>query len=97
MAYLQTLRKKRGLMQGDLANRLNTSVPNISNYENEITNPSLEEMVILENFFGERINWTDEISEDTKKTVLNNMLKLTTTFPLKTVLSFPLRISENIR
>ncbi len=88
MADLKTVRNRLGLNQADLARKLNTSVPMISNFESGVVIPDVESMVILEVQLDTSIDWRETLTESDKAEVVNCFVELATYYPLSSVLNF---------
>lgn len=63
------LRKKKGISQEELANKLNTSRQAVSKWENNQSTPDLEELVALSKYFNVT---TDYLLTDSIETSINN-------------------------
>jgi len=94
MATLKQLREHHGITQSVLANELHTSIPIISNYETGTSLPIFEDMTILEHQFQQGIDWTEKVSYQNKKVIINAIVTLQEFYPINTVLNF---ISKSIR
>jgi transcriptional regulator with XRE-family HTH domain len=95
---LKQVRIRAGLGQADIAAKLQKSIPLVCNYENGIMLPDLEDMICLERSFEQKIEWSDNIPEDKKREILDNLMNLSEYYPLSAVLSFGLRsIKEGIK
>lgn len=95
---LKELRSQRGLNQSDLAKKINTSVPAISMYENGQAVPCIEQMLILEREFGQRIAWEDSIDANEKAEIIRSLTTLAECYPLTAVLTFAQKnLREGIR
>ena len=63
------LRKKKGISQEELANKLNTSRQAVSKWENNQSTPDLERLVALSKYFNVT---TDYLLTDSIETSINN-------------------------
>ena len=63
------LRKKKGISQEELANKLNTSRQAVSKWENNQSTPDLEKLVALSKYFNVT---TDYLLKDSIETSINN-------------------------
>ena len=63
------LRKKKGISQEELANKLNTSRQAVSKWENNQSTPDLEKLVALSKYFNVT---TDYLLTDSIETSINN-------------------------
>ena len=63
------LRKKKGISQEELANKLNTSRQAVSRWENNQSTPDLEKLVALSKYFNVT---TDYLLTDSIETSINN-------------------------
>ncbi len=63
------LRKKEGISQEELANKLNTSRQAVSKWENNQSTPDLEKLVALSKYFNVT---TDYLLTDSTETSINN-------------------------
>lgn len=77
MKNLRTLRQKKNLSQQALADKLNTSQQTIYKYENQITEPNIDMLKSMADFFDVSVDYLIGYSlrphkvEDTKETDLN--------------------------
>ena len=91
MATLKQLRVHHGITQSVLANELHTSIPIISNYENNVSLPVFEDMIVLENQFAQAIDWDEKVSYKNKRQVVNMITVLSEHYPLHVILNFMIR------
>lgn len=92
MLTLKELRIKNGLTQPQVAQVIKSNAPFISNVENGIQNPCLEDMILLEKHFGERINWLETYSPKRKHEVVQGIIDLYQRFPVDVVSEFTARM-----
>ena len=88
MPILRELRENLNLNQSVVAQKLNITVPQLSNYETGAVVPPLEDCVILERNFGQKIAWQDNISVRQRTVIMNCLVKLSEGYPLNSVLNF---------
>lgn len=74
---IYTLRKKSGLSQEQLAEKLNVSRQAVSKWESGISMPESEKLILLSEFFGVSVD--DLIKDKSKKTNYNTKTKDYTT------------------
>jgi transcriptional regulator with XRE-family HTH domain len=86
MSTLKQLRVQANLNQPQVADMIKATVPAISNYENGVSLPVLEDMIILEQRFGTRIDWSDPLTPRQKHDVVQNVIELCQRFPVEVVL-----------
>jgi transcriptional regulator with XRE-family HTH domain len=67
---LKYLRKKKGLTQLELRTILGYTRSTWSNYENGLTNPSIEDLITISNFFG--VTLDDLIMNDLSTRILSD-------------------------
>jgi transcriptional regulator with XRE-family HTH domain len=91
MAKLKTLRERSGLTQAQVADYLRVHTPQISLYESG-TLPDLEDAVILEKKFGQRIDWKEDLSPLRKHQTIQAFIELVERYPLPMVLEFGARV-----
>lgn len=95
---LKQLREESGLTQADVAKRLNTTGPIVCNYELGQSEPPLEDMIILERHFDQRIQWGETLTDRQKEVIVNSLVTLMQDYPLSTVLNFATKnLREGIR
>lgn len=85
---LKELRLQANMKQSDIAELLKTNVPLISNYENGISLPDLENCAILENYFGEAIDWSESITPLKKHETIQSIIELMEHYPIEVVAEF---------
>jgi transcriptional regulator with XRE-family HTH domain len=88
MATLKEIRAQRGLRQADVAAQLQRSVSEISCYESGSLTPDLEDIAILEQEFGQSIEWPVPYSEDQKHEIVTALQTLLARYPLQAVFNF---------
>jgi len=91
MATLKELRINAGLTQPQIAELIRSHVPFISNYENDVALPDLEDAIILEKKFGQRIEWKDDHTPNRKHQIVQSIIELTEHYPLPMVMEFVAR------
>lgn len=91
MATLKEIRCANGKKQTDLASLLKRSMTEISHYENDVLLPELEDMIILENKFEQRIDWLETVKKKDKLAIIEAINVLWENYPLAAVLSFAQR------
>jgi transcriptional regulator with XRE-family HTH domain len=89
---LRDLRIQAGLSQPAIADWLKVTVPQISNYENNISLPVLEDMVILEKKFDQRIDWKDDMTPKRKHETIQALIELCEHYPIPTAVEFANRM-----
>jgi len=85
---LKQIRQDLGVNAGEAAQRINAHASQYSLYENGQALPPLEDMVLLEREFSQRIDWKDEVDEADKAEIVNHIARLAEHYPLSTVLLF---------
>lgn len=90
MATLRELRKEAGLTLAEISQQTAINIPSLSNYENHNIQPCLEDMVILEQLFKQRITWEDAVPEE----ILNSIISLYKKYPARSVTTF---IQKNLQ
>ena len=92
MKALSEIRRDAGLSQQFVCRETGLAASSLSTFENHLASPSIEQMVLLEEFFGQRIQWTAGISNNEEKiSLLTNILHLTQLYPIEAVFNFVLR------
>ena len=97
MKTLRELRTQAGILQAEIAKLIGTNTPQISNYENSLDFPLLEDMFVIENYFGERIDWNEKYSLGEKFQINQNLIDLMHRYPTEAVLEFASRIYRRER
>lgn len=92
MGKLKDLRIQANLTQSQIADLLKTNTPLISNYENDVCYPDLEDIAILENKFKQLIDWKEELSPNRKHLVVQVIIELCEKYPLPVVFEFAARV-----
>lgn len=86
---LKEIRVQNNLRQSDIADLLKTDVPKVSNIENNLTLPDLEDMILLQKHFKQVIDWNEgSITPLEKHTVIQATIELLQRFPINTVCDF---------
>jgi transcriptional regulator with XRE-family HTH domain len=89
---LKELRMQAGLTQPQVAELIKSNTPLISNYENDIALPDLEDAVILEHTFSQKIDWNENLTPKRKHEVVQSIIELCEHFPLPMVMEFTARM-----
>ena len=77
---------------------INNSVSNYSNIENGSYIPPLEDMIVLEKKFNQRIDWQDDLTMRDKAQINLSLETLFALYPVNSVLVYALRaIKEGVR
>jgi transcriptional regulator with XRE-family HTH domain len=92
MGKLKDLRINANMSQSQVADVIKTFPNVISNYENGIQLPQLEDAAILENYFGQSIDWSVNISPAQKFDTVQNIIELYQRYPVPMVSEFLARI-----
>jgi transcriptional regulator with XRE-family HTH domain len=88
MLTLKEIRSQLGVNQAEVARKINVSVPAYSTYENGQAVPCVEDMLILEREFGQKIEWNDTINSEDKARIMHSLTILSESYPLSAVLIF---------
>ena len=88
MHTLKEIRSRLGINQSEVARIINVSVPQYSTYENGQAIPCVEDMIILERQFGQKIEWNDTVNPDDKSEIMKSLTTLSESYPLSAVLIF---------
>jgi transcriptional regulator with XRE-family HTH domain len=88
MKTLKQLRTYLGLNQPEVAKKINVAVSTYSLYENGQAIPCVEDMIILESNFDQRIKWADSITKEDKRQIMEALTSLSENYPLTAVLNF---------
>ena len=88
METLKEVRTRLGLSQSDIARQLNATIPAVSNYENGQTLPAVEDMILLERSFSQRLLWDESISPADKQEIIRGLTTLMEKYPVSSVLTF---------
>ena len=91
MATLKQIRVSHGLRQAEVADKIQSSISDYSLMENGMMLPTVEDMVILEKEFNQRIDWLDTISINEKDQILAAITTLGRRYPLAAVFEFARR------
>lgn len=90
MQTLREIRESLGISQTEVANKSNITSPDLSRYESGQLPPDVEDMVILERIFSQKINWSpnEKIEEQARGNIIDCFNALTNHYPLISVLRF---------
>jgi len=88
MQTLRQIRANLGLNQSQVATKIGTSIPQYSLYESGQALPILEDMIILERNFGQKIDWEENLTPKQKHDIVQNIICLAENYPLSVVLTF---------
>lgn len=86
MATLRELRKALNLRQADIADLVKSSISDYSLCETGAMQFDLEQMVILEKNFKQRIDWEESIPIKEKREIIQALISLSENYPLEVVL-----------
>lgn len=92
METLKDIRTKLGLTQAEVGSRVRQPPQVISNYETNVLLPNLEDALILERSFDQRIQWNENIPVQKKRQVIQCLIELCEYFPLPMVMEFTARM-----
>lgn len=92
MGKLKDLRIQANLTQSQIADLLKTNTPLISNFENDVCYPDLEDIAILENKFDTRIDWKENLTPNRKHQTVQALIELCEKYPLPVVFEFAARV-----
>jgi transcriptional regulator with XRE-family HTH domain len=92
MENLKQLRANYNLTQTQVGAYIGVQGPLISNYENGIDLPDLENMVILEKKFQTKIDWQEKITPARKREVVQSLIELCERYPVEAVVEFAARV-----
>ncbi len=85
---LRKARERKGWNQSLLAQRAGIKASRLSLCENGYINPSLNEMMTLEEKLGTKIKWHEQLEDYQKAILLNSIGILMDEYPAKTVIEF---------
>jgi transcriptional regulator with XRE-family HTH domain len=88
MSTLRELRTAMKWNQSDMAKVINTNAPAYCNIENGLATPIMEDMVIFEKKFNQRIDWEENISLEEKAEIMVGIQTLVALYPISAVLTF---------
>lgn len=91
MTTLKELRKRNGLKQSDVAVKIGRSLSDYSLYETGSALPRLEDIAVLENYFGGKIEFEDPFTPLERRQVIQNIITLLENYPLHSVFGFAAR------
>ncbi|MGC1389986.1 MAG: helix-turn-helix transcriptional regulator, partial [Bacteroidales bacterium] len=92
METLKTLREKHNLSQTVIGTYIKLPASQISLFENGQTLPDLEDCLILEKQFGERIQWDEKLTPARKFEVVQAIIDLSQRYPIEMTLEFASRM-----
>lgn len=92
MEKLKQLRANYNLTQTQVGSFIGVQGPLISNYENGIELPDLENMIILEKKFQSKIDWDEPITPGRKREVVQSLIQLCENYPIEAVVEFAARV-----
>ena len=92
MATLKDLRLQANLSQSQVGALIKVQHPVISNYENNISLPDLEDAAILENYFGQKIDFKEDLTPLQKYELVQNIIELFQAYPVPVVSEFLARV-----
>lgn len=85
---LKQARKRQGISQSEFAQNLGIAAPKLCLYEGGSINPTLDEMIEMEEKFDTPIKWQEPLTEYDKVLLLNSLGILMDQYPAKTVIEF---------
>lgn len=88
MLTIKELRSRLGVNQGEIARKINVAVSQYSLYENGQAIPPVEDMLILQKAFGQKVEWNDTVNSEDKARIMQSLTILSESFPLSAVLIF---------
>lgn len=83
---LRELRTKAGMTQGELAKKLNVSGQTILNWENDIYEPKINQLIALANIFNVSVDYL--IERDTKNSEVNTVCEYLNSIPKEDFVNF---------
>ena len=92
MGKLKDLRLAAGMNQSEISELIKINISQISYYENDLSLPSLEDMVILDRHFGQKIDWKEDFTPQRHHEIVQALIELCENYPLPAVLEFASRV-----
>ena len=89
---LKALREQSGMTQVELAQAIKNHGSVISLYENDTQLPELEDAVIMERIFKQKIDWFETLSPNRKHQTIQGIIELCQKYPLPMVAEFVARL-----
>ena len=83
---LRELRAKAGMTQGELAKKLNVSGQTILNWENDIYEPKINQLIALANIFNVSVDYL--IERDSKNSEVNIVCEYLNSIPKEDFINF---------
>lgn len=96
MHTLKEIRIKEGLNQSFIASKIGVNIPQYSVLENGKAPLDIEDMVYLERFFNQPLDWAnnERINPEAKVNIVKDIISLSQRYPLASVLNF---VQKHIR
>ena len=91
---LKEVREETGIKATEIANKVGCTTSALSSYESGSIVPPLEDLILINQEFNYQFNWSENIREEHKQNIVENMARLSTIFPIQSVLTFA---SKSIR
>lgn len=88
---LKALRESSGQTQGELSKLTGINIPTLSNIESGNVLPMLEDIIILQKVLKQQIGFSDNIADETKTEIMNNLVSLSQYYPITAVINFAVR------
>jgi transcriptional regulator with XRE-family HTH domain len=88
MSTLKEIRTAFGMTQTEVAKIINMQQSNYNGYENGTSLPCLEDCVLLEKKFQQRIDWESPLSLQEGVEIMEGMINLCKYYPVPIVLTF---------
>ena len=85
---LKDLRINANMTQSQVAEIIKVHTPEISNAENDVSYLQLEDIMILQNYFGRKIDLKEDLTPNQKHEVIQNIINLCEKYPIPVVAEF---------
>jgi len=92
MGRLKDLRLEAGMNQSQISELIKINISQISYYENDLSLPSLEDMVILDKKFGQKVDYKEDFTPLRRHQIVQALIELCERYPLPAVMEFSARV-----
>lgn len=80
---LKQARKEAGMTLNEVSQNLKIQVPTLSNYESGTMQPTLQDIMLLENFYGQNLEWSEYFD---KEQLIEDLTVLIRNYPADAVI-----------
>jgi len=88
MKTLKEIRKQLGIKQAEVAEKINVNIATYSMIEDNSSNMDIEDMMVLERNFDQKIKWTETLTDEQQNEALGYIETLCNHYPVQNVVKF---------